>query len=205
MEKLDSEQKRILSVSFTIALIVVALMFVIFSTISHASKYAGSYPAIGEIEKAATSMYERVQVQDCSDIIIDDIEVVEEEPIEEIEEAVEEPLEEEVVEDVYYEEVYYEEPSYTEYYYNESGLTPQSGVNYYNDRKETYYSSNVLYHYRTEEWTVGSDGVYRDSDGYVVVAASDIPFGETVDTSFGMGKVYDTGCAAGVTDIYTNW
>lgn len=31
------------------------------------------------------------------------------------------------------------------------GLTMQSGVNYYDGRTETYYSSNVAYHYRTSE------------------------------------------------------
>lgn len=90
-------------------------------------------------------------------------------------------------------------------YSNGSGLTKSGGVNYYNGRKETWYSSNVLYHYRTPEWTAGSDGVYRTSDGYVVVAASDLPQGSLVETSFGTGKVLDSGCAAGTTDIYVNW
>ena len=91
------------------------------------------------------------------------------------------------------------------YYSNGSGLTPQSGVNYYNGRKETYYSSNVLYHYNTPNWVLGSDGVYRTQDGYVVVAASDLPQGSYVETSFGMGQVLDSGCSANVTDIYTAW
>lgn len=92
-----------------------------------------------------------------------------------------------------------------QYYSNGSGLTKQSGVNYCNGRKETYYSSNVLYHYKTPEWILGSDGVYRTQDGYVVVAASDLPQGSYVDTSFGMGQVLDSGCSANVTDIYTAW
>lgn len=86
-----------------------------------------------------------------------------------------------------------------------SGLTKSGGVYYFNGRRETYYSSNVLYHYRTNEWTVGEDGVYRDADGYIVVAASDLAQGSTIDTSLGEGKVYDSGCANGVTDIYTAW
>ena len=57
----------------------------------------------------------------------------------------------------------------------------------------------------TPQWTVGSDGVYRDSDGYVIVASSSEPYGTITDTSFGMGKVYDTGCDLGVHDIYVNW
>lgn len=100
----------------------------------------------------------------------------------------------------------YSEPTYTQQYQqNGSGLTKEGGVNQYNGRTETWYSSNVLYHYRTPEWTAGADGVYRDADGYVVVAASDVPMGSVIDSSYGPAKVYDTGCAAGVTDIYTNW
>ena len=88
---------------------------------------------------------------------------------------------------------------------NGSGLTKSSGVNWYNGWKETYYSSRVLYHYMTPQWTAGSDGVYRDSDGYVIVASSSEPYGTIIDTSFGTGKVYDTGCDLGVHDIYVNW
>lgn len=106
------------------------------------------------------------------------------------------------VEAAYYDN--YSGNNYT-YYSNGSGLTPQSGVNWHNGRKETYYSSNVLYHYMTPQWTLGDDGVYRTSEGYVVVAASDLPYGSTVETSFGTGQVLDTGCASGVTDIYTAW
>lgn len=90
-------------------------------------------------------------------------------------------------------------------YSSSSGLTKSSGVNWHNGWKETYYSSRVLYHYMTPQWTVGSDGVYRDSDGYVIVASSSEPYGTITDTSFGMGKVYDTGCDLGVHDIYVNW
>lgn len=92
-----------------------------------------------------------------------------------------------------------------QYYSNGSGLTKQSGVNYYDGRRETYYSSNVLWHYNTPNWVLGSDGVYRTQDGYVVVAASDLPLGSYVETSFGMAQVLDTGCSPGTTDIYTAW
>ena len=84
-------------------------------------------------------------------------------------------------------------------------LTKEGGVNYYNGSRETWYSSNQLYHYRTSEWTAGADGVYRDKDGYVVVARSDMAQGATLETSLGTGKVYDSGCANGTTDIYTKW
>ena len=93
----------------------------------------------------------------------------------------------------------------TPVYSNGGGLTRSGGVNYHNGWRETWYSSNVLYHYRTGEWTAGADGVYRDSDGYVIVSSSSEPQGTITDTSFGPGKVYDTGCAPGTHDIYTNW
>lgn len=92
-----------------------------------------------------------------------------------------------------------------QYYSNGSGLTQQSGVNYYDGRRETYYSSNVLYHYRTPEWTVDSEGFYRDSAGRYVVAASDMPQGSVFQGSKGECIVADSGCAANTTDYYVNW
>lgn len=79
------------------------------------------------------------------------------------------------------------------------------GVIYQNGIRYTYYSSNVLYHYRTPEWTVGADGIYRDSSGYIVVASSDYGQGTIVSTPFGQGRVYDSGCASRTIDIYTNF
>lgn len=83
-------------------------------------------------------------------------------------------------------------------------LTRSGGVNSYNGHRETWYSSNVLYHYRTGEWTLGADGVYRDKDGYVVVASPDGANEQIVDTSLGKGKAYDY-CPGGSVDIYTAW
>ena len=86
-----------------------------------------------------------------------------------------------------------------------SGDFKNQGVVYSNGTRYTYYSSNVAYHYRTPEWTAGTDGMYRDSDGYIVVASSDQSQGSVVSTPFGAGKVYDSGCASGTIDIYTNF
>lgn len=83
-------------------------------------------------------------------------------------------------------------------------LTKASGVNYYGGRRETYYSSNVLYHYLTPTWTLDSEGFYRDGDNYVV-AASDMPQGTTFPCSKGTCIVQDTGCPAGTTDYYVAW
>lgn len=86
-------------------------------------------------------------------------------------------------------------------------LTRSGGVNYYNGRKETWYSQRVLPGggLNIPGRHVADDGTVRDGDGYVCVAASDLKKGTVVETSLGTGKVYDSGCAAGTTDIYTNW
>lgn len=87
-----------------------------------------------------------------------------------------------------------------------SGNFMYDGVWYDDTYRYTWYSSNAAYHYRTSEWTAGDDGIYRDSDGYVVVASSDLPEGSVVaDTPFGAAKVYDCGCPSGTLDVYTNY
>lgn len=95
------------------------------------------------------------------------------------------------------------------YNYGTSGgaLTPEKGVVYYNGHRETYYSQKVLPGggLNIPGRHVASDGTIRDGDGYICVASSDLPWGTLVETSLGMGKVYDTGCASGTIDIYTNW
>lgn len=112
----------------------------------------------------------------------------------------EEPYQEPTYYEPYYEPTYYA-PSYEV----SGGLTPQSGVNYHDGRTEMYYSSSVLYHYRTGEWTVDSEGFYRTDGGQYVVAASDMPIGTTFQGSKGECVVMDSGCDAGVTDYYVAW
>lgn len=116
--------------------------------------------------------------------------------------AYEEPVYQE-----WHEEVYYEEPAAysASYELPSDGLTPESGVNYHDGRTETYYSSNVLYHCRTDEWTVDEEGFYRTDEGYYVVAASDMEEGTTFEGSKGTCIVLDCGCAEGVTDYYVAW
>lgn len=104
-----------------------------------------------------------------------------------------------------YEEPYYYEPYYEPVYYPSEGLNAFTGVNEYDGRTETYYSSNVLYHYRTSEWWLDEEGFYRTDEGYYVVAASDMEQGTTFEGSKGTCIVLDTGCDAGITDYYVNW
>lgn len=114
--------------------------------------------------------------------------------------------------DTYYDPGYsYSAPTYeaqTQYQAPSSGSGnfQSDGVWYDNSYRYTWYSSNAAYHYRTPEWSAGSDGIYRDSEGYVVVASSDHAQGTVIkDTPFGPAKVYDTGCASGTLDVYTNY
>ncbi len=83
------------------------------------------------------------------------------------------------------------------------------GAIYYGDHKETYYSERVLpgTSLNIPGRHVAEDGTVRDGEGYICVAASTayLPRGSVVKTSMGPAKVYDSGCAPGIIDIYTNW
>lgn len=147
------------------------------------------------------------------------IEVIEE-PIEQlIEESSEEVLvyEEPVVEyiEIPQEEEYVEAPqesveipqensSLYDSAYGENGPTQQM-PGWYNNHKETYYSSNVLYHYKTDEWTPDDEGFYKTNEGYYVVASSEYKEGTIIDTGKGQAIVLDSGCEEGIVDFYTNW
>lgn len=121
----------------------------------------------------------------------------------------------ESTEEWYYEEQWYESDvtwdytasydTFTPEYVVSDGLNAFTGVNYYDGRRETYYSSNVLYHYRTGEWTLDDEGFYRTTEGYYVVAASDMEQGTTFEGSKGTCIVLDCGCADGTTDYYVAW
>lgn len=98
--------------------------------------------------------------------------------------------------------------SYSKYsgsYFKKMGVINENGWRY------TWYSSNVARHYRTSEWVVDDNGVYRDADGFVVVAVVSDPqgnaisFGDVVPTPFGPGKKYDCGCDGGTIDVYVNF
>lgn len=86
-------------------------------------------------------------------------------------------------------------------------LNPTVGVVYFNGHKETYYSQRVLpgYGLNIPGRHVASDGTIRDANGYLCLASSDYPKGTVVETSLGTGVVYDSGCASGTIDIYTDW
>lgn len=100
----------------------------------------------------------------------------------------------------------YYQPSYYGVSGDPDGLNSFVGIiDGVNGTRETAYSSNVLYHYRTSEWTPDEYGFYRTSDGYYVVASSDYEQGTVIETSRGEAMVLDSGCDSGIVDFYVDW
>ena len=79
------------------------------------------------------------------------------------------------------------------------------GVVYWGGKKWTWYSSRVLRHYKTSEWTLGADGVYRDSAGRIICASCDYAMGTQIATPWGAGIVLDVCPTSGTVDVYTNF
>ena len=106
----------------------------------------------------------------------------------------------------------YFEPSY-DYFDAEDGITAQEfmyyGVVEQDGIKYTWYSQNVLPGGGLTELNNNGrhveGGYVMDGDGYIAVASSDHEIGTVLDTPFGAAKVYDTGCASGTVDVYTNF
>lgn len=71
----------------------------------------------------------------------------------------------------------------------------------------TYYSSRVLYHYKTPQWTLCKDGLYRDSKGRVIVASDDYKHGTVLQSPLlGTCIVQDCGVGSSRTlDVYVGW
>lgn len=135
-------------------------------------------------------------------------------PTEEVTEAIsEEPitadttLSKELTGDEYFEGVklQYSAP----YNITDNKLTATKGVVRFNGHKECYYTQTLLpgKGLYLPGRHVAEDGTIRDGDGYICVAANlkFLPRYTKVMTSLGPGKVYDTGCAYGTVDIYTDW
>ncbi|MFA5135740.1 MAG: ubiquitin-like domain-containing protein, partial [Patescibacteria group bacterium] len=100
-----------------------------------------------------------------------------------------------------------------------NGLTKSKGADVYTDSKglahrETYYDLNmgaVMSYCGGGTYTIRSDGAKIDKDGYVLVAAhlGNHPRCSIVETSIGLGKVYDTGSFTSrypqAYDLATDW
>lgn len=92
-------------------------------------------------------------------------------------------------------------------------LTKRGGVCYNNPYgyKETWYSQRVLPGggLKIPGRHVDSRGIICDEEGYICVAVNvndaRFPYGSILQTSLGLAKVYDHGCAMGVIDVYVDW
>ena len=89
----------------------------------------------------------------------------------------------------------------------EPPLTKSKGRVKFNGHWETWYSSRILpwEGYKVPGRHVDRRGLILDKDGYIVVFTNLVKMGEIIETSFGMGKKYDTCSMADTVDIYTNW
>lgn len=84
----------------------------------------------------------------------------------------------------------------------------QLGVIHWNGWKWTWYSERVL-----PGGGLSIPGRHNDANGYVCdendyicLSSSSLSRGSVIDTPFGkQGKVYDTGCASNVIDVYVGW
>ena len=90
-----------------------------------------------------------------------------------------------------------------------SRLTKRGGIynNPYTGLKETWYSQRVLPGGGLDipGRHVNDEGFVCDKDGYICVASSTYLKGTVIETSRGMGKVYDSGCKPGILDVYVDW
>ena len=139
------------------------------------------------------------------EITLEPIVIIVPEP--EVEEEIIEPEEPEV-EEVVEEIVEEPDPLATPHEYTEC-LTKRGGVywNPYTGLKETWYSQRVLPGggLNIPGRHVNEEGFVCDGDGYICLASSTYSKGTVVETSRGMGKVYDSGCAPGIIDLYVDW
>ncbi|MBO7702010.1 MAG: hypothetical protein J6S36_03765 [Eggerthellaceae bacterium] len=117
------------------------------------------------------------------------------------------------VEEVWYYETYYEPDTYWQSVDTTDGISADEfqwlGVVEEDGTRYTWYSQNVLPGGGLDELNNNGrhveGGYVVDGDGYIAVASSDYEIGTVVDTPFGEAKVYDTGCASGTIDVYTNF
>ena len=86
-------------------------------------------------------------------------------------------------------------------------LTKKKGVVNFEGHTEKWYSQKKLpgKGLKIPGRHVAGDGTIRDENNLVCVSSDDYPHGTTINTSLGMGKVYDSGSGKGNIDIYTNW
>ena len=86
-------------------------------------------------------------------------------------------------------------------------LTRGKGVVNFEGHQETWYSQKKKPGTKLNipGRHVDGRGLVCDGDGYIWVATKLVGMGQTINTSLGMGKRYDTCEGGNIVDIYTNW
>ena len=194
-----AETKAYSLLVLTLALIVASLAVVIVSQPAEAREIEPEWTwRVYPSDKTNTGAYIRMKLDSIEQRVAEIIEQYEaEQAALEAEQAAEEAY--------YYEPVYYA-PTYSGVSGDPDGLNSFVGIiDGVNGTRETAYSSNVLYHYRTSEWTPDEYGFYRTDEGYYVVASSDYEQGTVIETTRGEAMVLDSGCDSGIVDFYCNW
>lgn len=93
-------------------------------------------------------------------------------------------------------------PKYSPEYFRRAGVIKWNGYRW------TWYSQRVLPGggLKIPSRHADENGYICDKDDNICLASSTLKKHTVVDTPFGKrGKVYDSGCAAGTLDVYTNW
>jgi len=82
------------------------------------------------------------------------------------------------------------------------------GIINWGDWTWTYYSEKLLSGeglYLPGRYT-DDNGYICDGNGYICIASSSLKWGTIVNTPFGkQGRVYDSGCASYILDVYVSW
>lgn len=198
-----AETKAYSLLAITLALIVASLTVVIISQPAEAREIEPEWTwRVYPTDKTNTGAYIRMKLDAIEQRVAEIIEQYEAEQAAAEQAALEA---EQQAWTEYYEPTYYA-PTYSGVSGDPDGLNSFVGIiDGVNGTRETAYSSNVLYHYRTSEWTPDEYGFYRTDDGYYVVASSDYEQGTVIETTRGEAMVLDSGCDSGIVDFYCNW
>lgn len=169
-----------------------------------------SHPEIEDSINPAIDMPVRdIEYVTQDEMVVEDVEIEDSLDIEQSDDAIEHPNESYSN----YMSNTYSNPYSNTYkgYSNYDGDFKSAGVVYGEDgTRYTWYSQKVLpggglTDLNNNGRHVNDSGYICDGDGYLAVSSSDHAQGEIIETPFGTAKVYDTGCASGTIDVYTDF
>lgn len=197
---MDDSRLRIASVSCSAAL--VAVLALSASAVTVSSGYAESDAPEGFAAVSDHSAVDIIAAESISDAAVS---VAMAAPIEDAVDAADAYIQERLAQ-----QYAYCEPQpycYSSPYAANPCSLMYDGVQSDGEHTYTWYSQNVLPGGGLDipGRHVGDGGYVMDGDGNIAVASSDYEQGTVIETPYGTAKVYDSGCASGVIDVYTDW